>query len=400
MRIHPLLAAGAVYSMTVLAPVPPASAATLTFTDSSCADFTIANNGNGNFTVTCNFIAVPMCQLSVSNSSPVVGSTITLSAGCSATPFNWFFAGTSSACSTFSSTCSETRSTPGSVTYSVLGQNGAGRGPLASVTVNWQPAAPVASPSGCTLAANPGSLSAGGGAVTLTASCVGGGAPMNFAWSGGSVAASTTVGAQATNITATTSFSVTPSNGGGAGNTATAVVSVAGTSTPPPSLDFCTQYPNVVVLDVPWGGQAVSGGAGAGFQANGVLVARFTVPAGFTSNSGKKGKVTHAEYGDPPTYRQASLSTKACDFRGAATTASTPYQFSLAGGGVNFPMYWTFSNTGYIEFTVTGTAFNTTQLQAGQTYYYNVRNYSPDLQTNSCGSGATCNAIVSISTPL
>jgi hypothetical protein len=28
--------------------------------------------------VTCNFIAVPMCQLSVSNSSPVVGSTITL----------------------------------------------------------------------------------------------------------------------------------------------------------------------------------------------------------------------------------------------------------------------------------------------------------------------------------
>jgi hypothetical protein len=399
MRIQTLLAAGALVSMALAVPVPTASAASMTFTDSSCADFTITNNGNGNFTVTCNFIAVPMCQLNVSNTSPVVGSTITLAAGCSGSPFNWFFAGTTSACSTFASTCSETRSTPGPVTYSVLGQNGAGRGPLASVTVNWQAAPAVAAPSGCTLTASPSSLPTGGGAVTLTTSCSGGGAPTSFAWTGGTLAANTTVASQATNITATTSFSVTPRNATGAGNTASAIVSVAGTATPPPSLDFCTQYQNVTVMDVPWGGQAVTGGASGSFAANGVLVARFTIPAAFTSNSGKKGKVTHAEYGDPPTYRQASLSTKACDFRGAATTASTPYQYSLTGGGANYPMYWSFSNTGYIEFTVTGTAFNTTQLQAGQTYYYNVRNYSPDLQAVSCGGG-TCNAIISINTPL
>jgi hypothetical protein len=396
MRLKSVFAAGAaVCSMLLAIPVPHASAATLTFTDSNCADFTITNSGNGNFHVTCNFIAVPMCQLGASNPSPTVGSTITLSAACSGAPFNWFFAGSTSACSTFSSTCADTRTTPGPVTYSVLGQNAAGRGPLATVTVNWQAGTPLLAPSGCSLVASPTSLPAGGGAVTLSAACSGGGAPTAFAWSGGSVASSTTVGAQATNVTSTTSFSVTPSNGAGAGNTASAVVSVASTST---AVDFCTQYQNVVVLDVPWGSQATTGGAGGSFAANGVLVARFTVPAGFTSSSGKKGKVQHAEYGDPPTYRQASLSTKACDFRGAATTASSPYQFSLTGGGANYPMYWSFSNTGYVEYTVTGNALNTTQLQAGHTYYYNVRNYSPDLQSISC-SGATCNAVISINTP-
>src|SRR5262249_45359992 len=116
----------------------------------------------------------------------------------------------------------------------------------------------------------------------------------------------TTANSQATNITSTTAFSVTPSNGAGAGNTASTTVSVAGTTS---SQDFCSQYSNVVIIDVPWGGQATSQGSGGAFFSNGVLVGRFTVPANFASSSGSKGKVQHAEYGDPPTYRQASLST-------------------------------------------------------------------------------------------
>jgi len=43
------------------------------------------------------------------------------------------------------------------------------------------------------------------------------------------------------------------------------------------------------------------------------------------------------------------------------------------------------------------------QLVPGQTYYYNIRNWSPYLNSGaggvSCG-GSTCNAIVSVATPL
>ena len=373
----------------------------MTFTDASCADYSMVNLGNGNFQVTCNFLAVPVCQLSASSQNPAVGSTITLNAACSGKPSAWNFTGTAAPCATSQSTCNDTRATTGAVTYTVQPSNDAGPGPSVSVTVNWQTGAPLLAPSGCSLAASPASLPTGGGATTLGVSCSGGGAPTSFAWTGGSLTPSTSTGSQSTNVTTTTAFSVTPSNGAGAGNVASATVTVAGTTAP--SADLCSQYTNVVFLDVPFGGQAVSGGPGGSFSAKGILVARFTVPANFTSASGSKATITLGEYGDSATYRQASLSPKACDFRGVATTYPGKYTSSLGGGGATYPLAWSASNAPSLEFTVTGTALGTAQLVPGQTYYWNIRNYSPYLNGGAGGvscAGATCNVVVQIPRPL
>lgn len=395
MKIRFAFAASFGLSMALFfAPVQGAGAASLTFSDPSCADFSLTDQGNGNFQVTCNFIAVPICQLTSSTLNPSVGSTITLNAACTSKAFGWLYTGTATQCSTVQPTCTDTQTTAGPVTYTVIGGNAAGRGPVATLTVNWQASATTA-PSGCSLQASPSSLPAGGGSTTLSVSCSGGGAPTAFAWTGGSVTPTTSVASQSTNLTSTTGFSVTPSNSAGNGNTASTTVSVAGTSS---SLDFCSQYSGVTIIDVPWGAQAITGGAGGGFQAKGIVVARFTVPAGFGSSSGSKGTVTAAEYGDPGTYRQASLSTKACDFRGVSTGVGVNYMYSVGGGGVSYPLMWSASNQPSVQFTVTGGALATPQLAPGTTYYFNIRNYSPYLGGVSC-AGSTCNAVITVSTP-
>jgi hypothetical protein len=132
-----------------------------------------------------------------------------------------------------------------------------------------------------------------------------------------------------------------------------------------------------------------------------VLVAKFTIPAGVGYGFGASGKVQVAEFGDPPTWRQASLSTEPCDFRGVANGSKDPFVRDVTGATA-FPLQWATGNTAVAEFTVTGTAFFKPQLQPGQTYYLNVRNWNP---WGNGGSGAvscngpTCNAIISINTP-
>ncbi|MEO5764588.1 MAG: hypothetical protein ABIR52_04700, partial [Casimicrobiaceae bacterium] len=65
--------------------------------------------------------------------------------------------------------------------------------------------------------------------------------------------------------------------------------------------------------------------------------------------------------------------------------------------------FWSASNQPSVQYTVTGTALSTPQLVPGTTYYFNMRNYSPFLGGgaggNSC-AGSTCNAIVTVTTPL
>jgi hypothetical protein len=381
----------------LVAPLPRASAATMTFTDPSCADFTATPLSNGGVQVTCNFIAVPVCQLNASNLNPTVGTTITLTAACSGSPFGWLFTGTAASCSTFASTCTDTQSAAGAKTYTVFGGNGAGHGPVASVTVNWQPSVPLSAPSGCILGASPSSLPAGGGTVTLTATCTGGGVPTSYSWTGGTIAANTTTNVVSTNIAATTVFGVTPSNGAGNGNTASTTVSVAGTST---TVDFCSTYTNVIVVDLPWGGQLIRNDSVGAFVPNGVLVGRFTVPATATSAPGAKGYATFFEYVDTSYYRQASLSTKACDFRGAALTSTGSY--SIDATGTNYPLFWGFGLQPSIWYTINGTASGAAALIPGQTYYYNIRNYSPYANGGNGGtscSNSTCNGAFTLSTP-
>lgn len=389
-----------------VAPVRTVDAATLTFSDPNCINFEMSETppSSGNYAVTCNLLTTPVCQLTANTLTPAINTPVTLTASCNRSPTSWAFSGGNAAsCPTSQSTCSDTQTATGAVTYKVTASNGAGAGPEATVTVNWQVAAPLAAPSGCTLSANPSSLPAGGGTTALSVSCAGGGAPTTYAWTGGTLSTTpNTTPSQSTNMTSTTTFTVTPSNGTGAGNVASATVTVAGTSS---AGDLCSSYSQVTIIDVPWGGQKISGGSGSSFAKAGVLVARFTVPAAYASVSGSKGRIEYAEYVDPAAFRQASLSNKACDFRGVASTYSTgavtdKYKVDLTA--TNYPYVWAISNSGSASFTVTGTALSTAQLVPGQTYYLNLRNYSPYLNGGKGGvscATSTCNVVVRIATP-
>jgi hypothetical protein len=378
----------------------------------------------------------PVCTLTPSATTPTVGQTIVLTASCTGTPSS--YAWTGCVITTNTNTCTATATVGGMVTYGVSATNLQGTGAAATTQVDWKGSSgplPICTVTAPTLVPNAGS------SLVLSASCSQ--TPTRYDWYECSyliqAACNKIPKCSSTSQTCAISnafggfahYAVSGVNGNGVGPKAGIDVEWKGTGSPtppptptptppptptptptptpptptppvpPPSSNSCAQYSTVNFLDVPWGSQAVSRGNGE-FHSNGVLVAQFTVPLGFASSNGSKGKIQHAEFGDSPTYRQASLSTMPCDFRGAAVVATDKYQFSLTGGGASLPLYWSFGNTGYIEFTVTGTAFNTTQLVPGQTYYYNVRNYSPDLNNgaggNSC-SGGVCNVIISINTP-
>ena len=84
-------------------------------------------------------------------------------------------------------------------------------------------------PASCSLGASPTALLAGGGNVTLTASCAAGGVPSSYAWTGFSTPVVTTVNTVLGSITQTTTFSVVASNAGGNSIQAEIMVFVAQT---------------------------------------------------------------------------------------------------------------------------------------------------------------------------
>jgi hypothetical protein len=259
-------------------------------------------------------------------------------------------------------------------------------------------------PSNCSLSASTSSVPQGGGNVTLTASCSGGGAPTAYTWSGGNVATSTTSGQQTVNVTATTTFFVTPANASGSGNSAQTTVTVStggGDSSGGGNSQNLCPASGVTRLTVPWGGQADTRSSGTAFGGSGILVVSFTVPASAAYGFGSLGAVSVSEFGDPPVYRQASLSTSQCDFRGVATGRGDRYTKDITGQSA-FPMAWAVGNTATASFTVTGQSALYPQLQPGKTYYFNIRNWSPFNNGGDGGSSClrgSCNVIVHVSTP-
>ncbi len=138
-----LTAAVAVWA---LAGVVPAKAATFSYEDPQCADFSVTGSGPA-YTLTCTLISAPACQLSVYPAKPAVGEQVTLVASCTGAPFGWIFTKGSSLgtqaqiCGTTASTCIETNPPPSAGTtliYTVLGGNASGRGPITAVSVTWQ----------------------------------------------------------------------------------------------------------------------------------------------------------------------------------------------------------------------------------------------------------------------
>jgi hypothetical protein len=82
------------------------------------------------------------CALAASNTAPVVGSTVTLSAVCTGNPAIYTWTG----CASSTSTCSATSATVGSRNYAVTATNGAATSAPASTSVYWQGVPPAGMP--------------------------------------------------------------------------------------------------------------------------------------------------------------------------------------------------------------------------------------------------------------
>jgi hypothetical protein len=201
-----------------------------------------------NFGGTAPPATAPSCTATASNTAPVVGSSITLTATCSGTPTGYTWSG----CSSSGSTCVTSASAAGSVNYSVTASSAAGNSAPATVSVSWQ-SAPVAAVS-CTLGAS-SSTPTVGSSITLSASCTGN--PTGFAWVGCSSTGSTcsTTSASA----GSQSYSMTASNG--SNTSAPASVNVVWLTVTPP---INTGHRTVTTTAVPYTGP--SGVLGKGKQ--------------------------------------------------------------------------------------------------------------------------------------
>jgi len=309
-----------------------------------------------------------VCSVSASSPTPTVGTNVTLTASCNGAPTSYVWTN----CAGNTSSCTTSSASAGPATYTVAGVNQFGTGTPASVTVNW-----TANPPVCSVSAS-NSTPIVGNNITLTASCSG--APTSYIW---------------TNCSSTASTCITTSANTGAATYTVAGVNTFGTS-PAASVsvnwqalgsggqDFCPSYKNVVKFSVPWGdsNRYLTKSIG-GFAADGVIVMEFTVPAGPASYA-VPGVTNMAEYGEPATARQMTLSKSSCDFRGTDPS------------GNNGPYAVSNGNQVGISFNV---GVQPAALVPGQTYYMNFRNWSVDLGGPSCGAG-TCNAgIITIPWP-
>ncbi len=168
----------------------------------------------------------PVCTLNANPASIVSGNSSTLTASCTPTATTYLWSDTNHCLST-SATC--TVSPILLTTYTVQGKNGAGASPAANATVTVTPATPSSGPQ-CTLTNSPGSFTPPF-TDTLTATCRP--AATNYAWSSNATGCSTASATCAVAPTLTTTYSVTGSILGVAGNTTSTTV-VKGSVTPPP----------------------------------------------------------------------------------------------------------------------------------------------------------------------
>lgn len=322
----------------------------------------------------------PYCTISPSSGAPAVNTTLTLTASCtnSATSYQWqnctSVAGSPHMCTTM-------ESLPVTRIYRVQGVNTSGVGVPTEANITWQ--SPPTAPPVCTLSASSPTPYLGG-TLTLTANCTQ--APASYNWTGCNSSGATcqasasAVGAASYSVTATNSF----------GPGAAAPVSVTWTSPPPSGADFCGQYPNVVHVNLPWGGY-LDTHANGGFPAGAVIVGRINVPQNATPTL--PGTVSVVEYIDGQAHRQMTISPSSCDFRGFTPNVGG----TVDPTGANDPMGWAFGINPNKQFGVTGMAGNYPKLAPGRTYYVNIRNR--DFSgSNSCTT-SNCNMRITVNRP-
>jgi hypothetical protein len=322
--------------------------------------------------------AKPSCSLTSTNGFPVVNSTITLNATCTGNPTSYTWTG----CTSFTSACSATASQSGTATYTVVAANASGSSVPASIDIAWQAPPPPETPPFCTLSlteqTNPAVV---GDLVTIYAFCTGN--PTSFNWTG--CITSSNLCRLRGQAPGNQVISVSGANSGGTGNTAS--VGVNWTSTPPPPVGMCNQFPSALYSEVGSVGTTVYSTFVAdppGFAWNGAWALHFTMPD--TATNGQTGSLAAAEFNGPPTFREVTVSYTACDFRATDPT------------GVNGPFGRAVGNSATLPFRI-GSGSGTT-LFAGQSYYFNIRNYAPVSGTITCSaSQQRCDALANFQLP-
>jgi len=366
----------------------PAQSASFNYTDGNCNAFSFADNGNGSFSVTCNTL---VCAVTLSKPNPLPGQWVDVDVSCNppATTYTW------SKLNAGDATCAQPLTTTGSHTVIPEPRNNAvALGCIYKVTVSdpvngngtklvpisWTNAPPVA-PSNCSITPSPASLPAGGGSVTLSASCSSGGVPTSWAWTGG-FAAGNTAAQVSGSITQTTTFGVTASNATGSAS-ASSTVNVAGsTGGGGGSISCAAQgFAKTITIDMNWAnpGRGLSSSAG-GFGYGTALVTRFTT--GANSSPDNYGRLVSAEYQGQNTPRTAMLSDTPCDFTNG-----------VAVGGLQL------GPTVTVLFTVGANSSGNyyPALQPNTTYYLNEKNEA--FGTSTCAQGDSCNVFVDLIKP-
>ena len=221
---------------------------------------------------------------------------------------------------------------------------------------------PGATAPACSVIVSPSS-GAAGTAVSVSASCSGN--PTTYSWTGGFMQGAA-VGTGSGSLSATQTFTVTASNsagsttasgtftlqqstGGGGGNTGGGVGN-------------CSSFGSTVTVPVQSGVRAFSSGSGA-FGNGTALVAQFT-----TGSRTGFGRIATVEFNGQPTPRTAVLAASACDFGVQQYAGST--QVAMAPT---------------IVFSVGPNAYGYPQLSPNTTYYLNIENKNNG--SDSCASG-------------
>ena len=260
--------------------------------------------------------APPSCVLSASSPTAQAGATVLLNANCSGSPttYNW------TDCTSTGPQCNATSAAAGTVAYSVVAINAYGASAPSSVQVAWSvppPPPPPVAPPACTIgvtAASPTPLV--DSMAVLEAWC--NGEPHRLSVDELRERDEDLQGAR--RDAGLQTYQMVAVNAGGSSVPVTANVNWTATPLPPPG--FCAQEPSLLFSEVGSDHETVHSAyaESPGFAWNGAWVVRFTVPA--TAHAGQTGFGIVAEYDGPPTFRELTISTTACDFRASDPTGA------------------------------------------------------------------------------
>lgn len=329
----------------------------------------------------------PVCSISASSVTPAVDSTLTLTAACINSPTTYAWSGCSVSapncgCSATSNTCTTTETAPVTRNYTVAGSNNSGVGSPSSISVTWQ-RPPTRAPV-CTIAAST-STPYVNGTLTLAAQCDQ--SPTSWQWSSPSCPSSSATCQLSSTTTGPASYTVAATNSIGAG-TQSQPVSVTWTTPPPGGADYCSAFPAVTEVPLPWGtgNLRVDVTEYGGFAGNGIVVGRITVPTTYAG-----GTVSIKFYEWVPNIagnqRVMNISRSKCDWRGFVVNSRSLTDPS----GTNYPYQWSNDLSPQV---IVGSG----ELAPGQTYYVNVRNVDWSTGEQSCSLG-NCGGAFNVSAP-